>query len=137
MILLDTSALIWLTQGVSFRAPARAAILDAATIGDLAISATAAWEVGLLATRTGKSRAIFEGDARRWFARAVAEVRLNVVPLDADILLEAAYLPGDFHRDPSDRWTVATARRHGATLVTSDRAILAYARAGHLTAIAA
>lgn len=57
--------------------------------------------------------------------------------MTAEILLEAAYLPGDMHRDPSDRWIVAAARHHVATLVTSDRRILAYADAGHVQAIRA
>lgn len=137
MILLDTSALIWLTQGEPFRQAARAAIIDASNAGDLAVSATSAWEVGLLATRTGNSRVIFAGDERQWFARSVAKARLQVVLLDAETLLDAAYLPGDFHHDPSDRWIVATARRYAATLVTSDRRILAYADAGHVQVLRA
>jgi PIN domain nuclease of toxin-antitoxin system len=135
VILLDTIALIWLTLDEPIRANARSAIIEAAANGDLAVSAASAWEVGLLATRTSKSRTIFTGDARNWFATAVSRARLRLLPIDADTALEAADLPGLFHCDPSDRWIVATARRHSATLITSDRRILAYSDAGHVSAI--
>ena len=51
------------------------------------------------------------------------------------IALEGARLPGAFHGDPADRLIAATARHHDAELMTVDRAILAYASAGHLKAI--
>jgi PIN domain nuclease of toxin-antitoxin system len=35
-----------------------------------------------------------------------------------------AELPESFHRDPADRILVATARVHGATILTADRRIL-------------
>ncbi len=137
MILLDTNALIRITQDMPLRLAARSAVIDAANAGTLAVSATSAWEVGLLATRTGNSRLIFAEDARRWFARAIDRMRLIVLPMTAEVLLDAAYLPGDLHKDPSDRWIIAVARHHGATLVTSDKRILGYAAEGHIKAIRA
>ena len=45
----------------------------------------------------------------------------------------AAYeLPEPFHRDPADRIIVAETRALDATLLTSDRKIIAYAAAGHV-----
>jgi PIN domain nuclease of toxin-antitoxin system len=49
--------------------------------------------------------------------------------------LEAAFLPGKLHRDPADRLLVASARQLGATIITRDAQILAYARQGHVDAI--
>ena len=37
--------------------------------------------------------------------------------------------------DPADRFIVATARHFGISLLTADRAILAYAANGHVDAI--
>jgi PIN domain nuclease of toxin-antitoxin system len=56
--------------------------------------------------------------------------------LSAEILLNSSFLPGEFHGDPADRMMAATARDFGFTLLTRDRALLAYAAQGHLAAIA-
>ena len=61
---------------------------------------------------------------------------IRAAEFDGDIAIEAAMLPGDFHRDPADRLLVATARLLDLTIVTSDAKILAYAAAGHVRAIA-
>jgi PIN domain nuclease of toxin-antitoxin system len=52
-----------------------------------------------------------------------------------EVALSAAYLPGDFHRDPADRLLIATARELDVPLVTRDRRILDYAGQGHVDAI--
>jgi PIN domain nuclease of toxin-antitoxin system len=135
LLLLDTHVLIWLAEGRRLQDEPRMAIERAANAGTLIVSATSAWEVGLLETRTRTSGQLFGGNARRWFAKAVEALRLRVAAFDETIAFEAAYLPGDFPRDPSDRWIVATARIADATLITSDRAILAYSGAGHVRAM--
>jgi spermidine/putrescine transport system ATP-binding protein len=43
-----------------------------------------------------------------------------------EIALEACKLPGEFHRDPADQISVATARIHDLSLRTKDRKILDY-----------
>lgn len=135
MILLDTNALIGLAEGARFRLEAQTAITAAIGQNDFCVSATAAWEVGLLATRTGRTSLRFGGDARRWFNTTIARLGLRLVPFDAEMALEAAYLPAGCPNDPADRWMIAAARVLGATLITSDRAILAYARQGYLASI--
>lgn len=136
MILIDTSVFIGMASDRRLKSEARQAIIDAAAARSLFVSAVTAWELGLLATRTGLTGAII-GDARRFFAAVVARARLEVVPLTAEMALEAAYLPGPFHRDPSDRMIIATARLNKFRLVTDDDPILAYADLGHVTAICA
>lgn len=135
MILLDTSALVALAEGAKFRDQARIAVAAAYESRNLKVSATAAWEIGLLATRTGRTSAIFGGDARRWFARAVERFDLSIIPFDVETAFEAIHLDAGCPLDPADRWTVAVARILGAKLVTSDRAILACAAQGYLDAI--
>lgn len=63
-----------------------------------------------------------------------ADNGLQLLELSPEILIESVRLPGDMHRDPSDRMLVATARVHGLTLITGDKQILRYAAAGHLNA---
>ncbi len=52
--------------------------------------------------------------------------------LTPEIAIDAANLPGSFHPDPADRLIVATARAHGATLLTTDAKILAYSHVSTL-----
>lgn len=137
MILLDTNVLIALVGGRDLRPQARDAIRAATPAGAVLVSATSAWEIGLLATRTGRTADMFLPDGRRWYADAMQLPGIREVPFTSEIALDAAYLPGVMHRDPSDRWLIATARVLQVPLLTRDRAILAYARAGHVTAIAA
>ena len=65
-------------------------------------------------------------DVRSWFALARAYPGIALLALDPADALESALLPEPFHRDPADRIIVALARRLGARLVTSDRAIRSY-----------
>lgn len=137
MILLDTNVLIALMGGRVLRPAATAAIRAATPTRSVLVSATTAWEIGLLATRTGRTAQMFLPDGRSWYAAAINLPGMRVLPFDDAMALDAAYLPGDFHRDPSDRWLVASARVAGIPLLTRDNAILAYAAAGHVQAIAA
>lgn len=70
----------------------------------------------------------------RFIEEATAEGNLTLLPLSPQILIESTRLPGDIHRDPSDRLLIATAREHGLTLITRDKDILKYAARGHLNA---
>lgn len=66
-------------------------------------------------------------------AEALVDNGLLLLDLTPRILIDSTRLPGDIHRDPSDRLIVATARAHGLTLVTGDKLLLAYAKQGHLS----
>jgi PIN domain nuclease of toxin-antitoxin system len=51
------------------------------------------------------------------------------------VLIASSFLPDIAVKDPADRILVATARELGLTLMTRDRALLAYAEAGHVKAV--
>ncbi len=61
---------------------------------------------------------------------------IKEAPLNPAVAIDACYLPGDFHADPTDRLIVAAARHLGMPIVTRDRKIIAYAEAGHVQVIA-
>lgn len=133
MILLDTHAFLILAMGGAVHAAAVEAIATADRPPML--SAVSAWEIALLATRTGRTSLIFPRDIRGWFDEAMIRMRLREIPLDSRAAIESRLLPGGFHDDPADRFLVATARIQGATLITRDQHILDYAAAGHVKAL--
>ena len=133
-LLLDTCAAIWLTADAPLASPALDAIAATTNAGQaLQVSPVTAWEIGLLA-RKGRFRAALS--PQRWFEQLCAIPGVMLCDLNAGILLNSSFLPGDFHGDPADRMMAATARELGFTLLTRDRALLDYAAEGHLAAIA-
>jgi prevent-host-death family protein len=117
VILLDTHALVWLAnddpalgeQSCSMALAARAE-------SRLAISAISFWEIALLAT---KGRL----ELRDQPAAQLLDAGIVELPLTADIALLAVGIP-DLPSDPADRFIVATAMTHDATLVTADARLL-------------
>lgn len=64
------------------------------------------------------------GTAREW-RRVVLDSGFREIVLGGEIAVLAATLP-DLHRDPADRFLVATALSINATLLTADRKLLAW-----------
>jgi len=71
-----------------------------------------------------------------WFARFADEQDLIVLDVSPQILVTSSFLPQPIHPDPADRILIATAREHDLTIITRDRAILAYGAAGHVRVLA-
>ena len=133
-LLLDTCAAIWITNDEPIAAAASAA-LDASYAGGLTtfVSPMTAWEVGTLVARGRLSLPI---RPQIWFGRLLGVPGMAVADMSANILILSSFLPGAPPRDPADRIIAATAREFGYQLMTRDRALLAYAEAGHIQAIA-
>jgi len=51
---------------------------------------------------------------------------ITLMPLSAQLAVQSATLPGEFHKDPADRMIVALARERNAVLVTADDRIQRY-----------
>lgn len=120
-LLLDTDALIWLVAGSSRLSRSVRKRIESARIGELATSVLSLWELG---------RAIDKGRVR--FKLPLGTVRRDLIaagvlelPLTSEIVLDGLGLE-NLPDDPMDRLIVATARVHGATLVTADDTILAW-----------
>lgn len=133
-LLLDTHVWWWLMEGEAARLSrgVRTRIERAATHGVLAVSTMSVWELGML---EAKGRLRLAVDVRDWVRRSLGLPGLTTVPLTPSIALESTRLPGAPHGDPADRILTATARLRRMTLVTADRALLAYGQAGYLRTV--
>ena len=63
----------------------------------------------------------------QWLDEAMAIPGLGVWEITRPILLHSCQLPQPFHGDPADQILVASARHHGARLVSKDQQIRRYA----------
>ena len=130
MLLLDTHVMVWLFGATgALRRETIAAIDRSAADRNLHVSVMAFWELGLL-VEAGRVR-LTEPFAD-WLHRAKTQFGITVAPLTEQVAFDSTRLPGDFHRDPADRFLVATARQMDATLVTRDARILRYGAQGHV-----
>ena len=133
--LLDTHIWLWLAAGTVPLLPgAREAIAIAASAGNLKVAAISIWEIALLASR---NRIVLGKPTTEWVEQALLAPGLSLEPLSPMIAIESCHLPAGFRSDPADNFIIATARVIGATLLTRDRRILAYAGEGHLAAMPA
>lgn len=134
VILIDTHILVWAVQGEASRIGVKARrILDAAVQGrGLYVSAITPWEIALLAHH---GRLALGRDVGEWIEQALALPGIHLAPLEPAISVDSVRLPGEVHRDPADRFIIATARHAGLPLMTIDRAILAYGAAGYVHTI--
>ena len=113
-LLLDTCALIWLATG-SEELSRETRLLIART-PNVFVSAVSAWE---LAIKCYKGKLTLPCDPRQWFTRAVEKYDLDVLGLDSDEMLAASELPWH-HKDPADRFIIATAKKNSLPVVTGD-----------------
>lgn len=119
-MLLDTCALLWLSEGSpSLSKGVRKRLASAALVY---VSAISAFEIGLK-HRSGKLSLPLP--PAEWFGAVVDHHALTVHPLDWEICLAATTLPA-LHKDPCDRFIIATARKLAVPVVTSDPHFGAY-----------
>lgn len=123
MLVLDTHALIWAHLGIRIPAKIARRIEAAGRDNELFISAITPWEIAL-GVRRGRIK--IAGDMLEWIHGALDTLSATVASLEQAITVDAVGLAWD-HADPSNRIIVATARWLGASLVTADTEILAFA----------
>lgn len=132
-LLLDTNAAIWIMRDEPLARMAQHAIDTAfQSSADVLVSPITALEVGQLVSR---NRLDVLATPRVWFQRLLAIPGMRLAELSPDILIASSFLPGTPPRDPMDRILIATARELAATLVTRDRAIIAYGEAGNVSVV--
>ena len=114
MILLDTHAWLWFLEGTTLPSRLRARLIEER----FGISAISLWEIGNLVER---NRIDLPRPLVPWWEKSVANSTTHVFPIDAETV---AHVPFHWsHRDPADRFIVATALRHNLPLATRDATI--------------
>jgi PIN domain nuclease of toxin-antitoxin system len=131
-ILLDTCTLIFLNEKTELTTSGVAIMRAAEENSTTYISPISAWEIGLLTSR-GRLQLLIRPE--RWFANLFDAPGVKLAEMSPNLLIASSYLPGTPPRDPFDRIIAATARELGATLITRDRALLAYGTQGHLAVL--
>lgn len=122
VILLDTHVAIWFMTASEFLGKKTRSMISQALAEDrVAVSAITFWEIALLIAKR-RVRSLESASTRR---ESLLSTGVREIPLTGDIALLAVELDG-LHGDPSDRFIVATAIAHDATLVTADDALLGW-----------
>lgn len=120
MILLDTHVAIWIASNTPVLGKRRRALALAALAQDqLAVSTISFWEMALLIAKARFKSLDSAAQLREQILRGGA----TELPLTGDIALRAVEL-GKLPGDPADRFIVATAIIHEATLMTADERLL-------------
>lgn len=133
MIVLDTHVLIWaIHEDSRLGSVAQTTIEAIGRENHAGVSAITPWEIALL---TERGRLRLDRDVVDWIEAVLDLPGLRLLPIEPAIAIASVRLPGAFTRDPADRLIVATARHHGARLLTADRAILDYGTAGHVRTV--
>lgn len=122
MILLDTHVLLWVDRDdPALGQSARDKIQSAWRTDAIAVSAISFWEVARLVQL---GRVVLPVETGLWRAELL-HAGVREIPLDGRVAILATTLDG-LHRDPADRFILATAIRHGAALLTADDRLLAW-----------
>lgn len=119
-LLLDTCALLWL--GGAPERLSRTARMRIEQTPFIHVSPVSIWEIALK-HRLGKLKLSLPPDM--WFAKLKWAYGFSLLPLDESVMLESARLPL-FHRDPADRFIIATAKIHSLDVVTGDARFAQY-----------
>jgi len=119
-VIIDTHTLLWMDRDdPALGVRARQRIQADWLAGQVAVSAISFWEVAMLAERGRIALPMPVGLWREDWLRA----GLVEIPVDGRIALLSTQLE-NLHRDPADRFIVATAIVRNTPLVTADRLIL-------------
>jgi PIN domain nuclease of toxin-antitoxin system len=123
VIILDTHIWIWWSQEDSQLSAYQRDAIEDARIDGVGVCTISLIEIARLVQ---KGRIILPKLIHEWFDIALAQQGVILISITPEIAIDAANLPGSFHKDPADRIIVATARAYDCPLVTADKEILAY-----------
>jgi PIN domain nuclease of toxin-antitoxin system len=132
-LLLDTCTIIFITRDSGISETTAKKIDEASNSGNLFLSPISSWEIG---RGVSGRRLAIAGDPLRFFLDFMNGSSAKLCDMGPSTLVSSSFLPGKIHKDPFDRILIETARQNNLTLVTSDRAILAYGAEGHVKTLA-
>lgn len=119
-LLLDTSTLIMLVQGLPLPERARSAIES--TPNRVLVSLVSPWEMQI---KLGLKKLALQQPVRAIIKAQLAHGSFTLLPITLDHIEALSRLP-DHHRDPFDRLLIAQALAEDLTLVSADREIARY-----------
>lgn len=119
-LILDTCALLWLVSGDDNLSDAALLQIENASI--VYVSSISAWEISL---KYFKKQLILPMEPEEWFNHVINKHALVIYPLDISLMFRANTLPFH-HRDPADRFIIATAIKENAAVVTGDNMFSKY-----------
>lgn len=122
MILLDTHIWVWWTNESPELSPKHKKNIEENKSDGLGVSVISCWEVANL-VRLGRLE--LKVPAMLWITKALNFSGIHLLELTPGIAVESTELR-DFHKDPADRFLVATARSHDIPIATKDSRILSY-----------
>jgi len=121
-VVLDTCAIIWaVAEPDSLSGSARELLAGEET--EVFVSPISCAEVACAVER---GRIALDRHWKLWFRHFLGLNGWQTVDLDLAVIEEAYSLPEPFHRDPADRFIVATARSLRCPVLTADKKILDY-----------
>ena len=125
MVVIDTHVLVWwVNDSDALSTSAKKSIKSTlAKGGEILISSISAWEIAMLVNR---GRLVLSMDVASWLDEVSQIDGVRFLPIDNEVGVKSTALPGDFHKDPTDRMIVATARKLALPLITADEKILNY-----------
>ena len=124
MIVLDTHVWLWWLSNPEKLSQAAAERIDhESKNGRIYISSISAWEIAML---VAKGRLELSIDVSDWLTVSESLPFITFVPVNNKIALQSVLLPGVLHSAPAGRIIIATAIAMNASVVTSDRKIIAY-----------
>ena len=134
-IVLDTHVILWaLLQPEELSEKIKQQINLTQENSQLFLSSISLWEIAMLKFK--KRINVYEPITD--FLKSITDINgLCIKDISPDIAAESVLLMDDFHGDPADRIIVATAKCHGATLLTRDQRILSWANLGHIKSVQA
>ena len=119
-IILDTCALIWLAEGADRLSKKAKQRIDNAFV--VYVSPVSLWEI---ARKVAKGTLELPLEPHEWFDRVKEHHNLTYLPLSESVAFKAATLP-EIHKDPVDRFIVATAIEENLAIATADHIIPQY-----------
>ena len=114
-VLLDTCALLWIGGAPDRISAATRKRLESADA--VYASPVSLWEV---AFKVALGKLELTMTPEEWFEMVKADYGISVLPLSEAVMLKAADLPLH-HRDPADRFIIATALIHQLPVLTGDK----------------
>jgi len=121
-VLLDTHVLIWwVARSRQLTARLKRVLRSVEKDPPAYVSDVSLWEIAVLVERR---RIELDLPLHDWLERATAGPLIERVGISPAVAAETTRLPADFHRDPADRIIAATARVHGARLMTLDERMI-------------